>query len=754
MRPSVVVFPRREVRGWDGQGEPGELFPVVELREALERRYPTDAHFACYVVVDADGHPVEAQPRLNKASAPAVEAQDHQILFSALVVDVDDPVAHANGTPARDDWRAEQEDALEAMPEALGSTVGQYDTRGGYRLVWQLSAPVGVDEYLHRLRSVYHHLRAAGVEPDELLDWNRLYRLPRVRRDGVDQDAPLYLRERHVLLRWDASLDVQRRPGVEALVGIERAHLPGQQVPEQIAAERNNTLMRVAGRMRRGGLGEPEILEAIRAVNTARCQPPLDDDEVQAIARSVCRYEPDAEQEAQPDRHLLLGDEVELRDAVARDLEPPGTEPHVYDRAQLWRYDTARGYWTQRERADVINATTRYSGVPVANGRDRGGEPRFRPLKLSANTCGGVVRLFEAARTRTGFFDARQTGLTLRNGFLRVDEDGAQLVPWSPDQRALDQLDVDYTPGAVPQRFLACLRDVWCTESEAEVAGRVELLREWIGAALVGLAPRFAKAVVFVGVGANGKSTVSDVIQSLFPRETVSAIPPQDMDQEYRRAMLAASRLNVVAELPETDILAGEAVKAMISGDTMTARQIMQPVFTFRPRCGHLFSANTLPAVRDNSRGFWRRWLVVPFEREFLERDQIAGLSEQIVASERSEILSWAVDGAVELLRRGQFAPPPGCVAALEAWRHTADVVSAFLADETETETDEARFAKAADLYAEYVKWAEAHGHRKMSSTKFGVRLAHLGVAKTRSSSGMRYGVRFRQQDGLSKAVH
>lgn len=51
----------------------------------------------------------------------------------------------------------------------------------------------------------------------------------------------------------------------------------------------NTTLTSLAGSMRRRGLSESEILAALRAANS-RCQPPLEDEELMQIARSVGSY--------------------------------------------------------------------------------------------------------------------------------------------------------------------------------------------------------------------------------------------------------------------------------------------------------------------------------------------------------------------------------------------------------------------------------------------------------------------------------
>lgn len=64
--------------------------------------------------------------------------------------------------------------------------------------------------------------------------------------------------------------------------------------PTEIAqGSRNESLTRLAGAMRRHGAGEPAITAALRIENMARCKPPLGEDEVIAITRSVMRYAPD-----------------------------------------------------------------------------------------------------------------------------------------------------------------------------------------------------------------------------------------------------------------------------------------------------------------------------------------------------------------------------------------------------------------------------------------------------------------------------
>ena len=56
--------------------------------------------------------------------------------------------------------------------------------------------------------------------------------------------------------------------------------------------QRNDTLTSLAGTMRRRGASEGVILAALQAMNQERCQPPLDNAELVAIAASVSKYAP------------------------------------------------------------------------------------------------------------------------------------------------------------------------------------------------------------------------------------------------------------------------------------------------------------------------------------------------------------------------------------------------------------------------------------------------------------------------------
>ena len=97
---------------------------------------------------------------------------------------------------------------------------------------------------------------------------------------------------------WEVTADLMDVPLADAppwLIALlqekKKEALPSASEP--IAeGQRNATLTRVAGMLRRPGLSQIALEAALMAENEARCKPPLDEKEVKGIARSVARYAP------------------------------------------------------------------------------------------------------------------------------------------------------------------------------------------------------------------------------------------------------------------------------------------------------------------------------------------------------------------------------------------------------------------------------------------------------------------------------
>jgi hypothetical protein len=158
------------------------LVSLMSLGEALRSHFPDDAHTAAYVTTVAR--------RLDNDAMGSVP-----IVMAYLVGDVDDPVAHAQGIPARDEWRADEQTKI-ARLRAEHPGVVTYVTQGGYRIVFRCE-PFEIENkqqkqawwalYLRFVR--YLRLRFDIVADPRCKNFGRLFRLPNVVRDGKPTDG-------------------------------------------------------------------------------------------------------------------------------------------------------------------------------------------------------------------------------------------------------------------------------------------------------------------------------------------------------------------------------------------------------------------------------------------------------------------------------------------------------------------------------------------------------------------------------------
>lgn len=92
--------------------------------------------------------------------------------------------------------------------------------------------------------------------------------------------------------------------------------------------QRNSSLARLAGTMRRVGMTREEILAALSQANQDRCRPPLPLREVERIAASICRYEPDQVAVAVAENHWAQDQQPESAPVDSMPvLQDPGPPP-------------------------------------------------------------------------------------------------------------------------------------------------------------------------------------------------------------------------------------------------------------------------------------------------------------------------------------------------------------------------------------------------------------------------------------------
>lgn len=190
------------------------------------------------------------------------------------------------------------------------------------------------------------------------------------------------------------------------------------------------------------------------------------------------------------------------------------------------------------------------------------------------------------------------------------------------------------------------------------------------------------KAFMFLGGGENGKSVCLGYIQSIIGRDNVRNISLQDIaDDKFMRANLSGASANIFPDLEQNELKHTGKVKAITSNEGIEVQKKHQQAFTLYPFCKLMFSCNRFPKVFDQSQGFFRRWLIVKWERDF-ENDpaRIEYLKEKLEANkeEKNLVFSCLVVIANRLNKVGKFTHSKDWKTIQKEWNENADPIDDF----------------------------------------------------------------------------
>ncbi len=323
------------------------------------------------------------------------------------------------------------------------------------------------------------------------------------------------------------------------------------------------------------------------------------------------------------------------------------------------------------------------------------------------------------------FFRQASVGIACQGDFYQIVGKEISAGKLSPDHR--QRVMLDFKPENTPTPlFNQFLHETFNSNTAGEEKQQIELVQEISGAIMLGLMPRFQKAVMYYDpFGRAGKGTLERCQRGLVPKEFVTAVSPFSWGKDYFVAALAGSRLNVVGELPDNESIPAAMFKTVLGGDLITGRHPTHRPITFTNEAAHLFMSNHFINTRDHSEAFFSRWLIVEFPnsrlRTGLPLDPM--LAERIIEKEMPGIAYWALAGAARLMRNGAFSTSTVHDRLMNQWRHSANSLEEFINEECVL-TSDCQYRRS-EFYGDYVEWCKANGRKAFAKGRVKELLEH-----------------------------
>lgn len=348
-------------------------------------------------------------------------------------------------------------------------------------------------------------------------------------------------------------------------------------------------------------------------------------------------------------------------------------------------------------------------------------------VKIAASAAATAVKRAELLPT------TNHTIIPTSNGYLHIKDREANLLPPEPDLGVTYCLACNYDPSAIPVQFLSFI-----TEALPDADARA-YLQEYAGYTLLPDC-RHQLACWLIGGGENGKSTFAQIMQALHKRPVSMQLDALD---GFNLAGLIGASLVYCDETPVR--IDEQRLKTLVSGDSVQIDRKYRDPIVIRPTAKWIVSGNALPAVSDHSDGFWRRWVIIPFNTKPNTIQPLLG--DIIIEAELSGVLNWAIEGLKRLLQRGKFLPLPSALLdAQKSGKQQSNSVSAWV-DDSEAFTSEGAKISKKSVYHYYSHWCKRNGMKAVSVQKFWERLELLTGDKLESSVK-------RTQDGQIRTVN
>jgi len=243
------------------------------------------------------------------------------------------------------------------------------------------------------------------------------------------------------------------------------------------------------------------------------------------------------------------------------------------------------------------------------------------------------------------------------------------------------------------------------------------LLFEVIGYTLY---PRyvFEKAILVTGAGSNGKSTFLNLLLRILGRNNVSAVSLKRIvdGDKFASIELYHKLGNISSELFQFRVTNTDLFKKLTGGDYIEGQKKFKDPIYFINYAKLINATNELPTVRDQTYGFWRRWVVVEFPHQF---DSDPGFFDRTFTNEEIEgVIAVSIVAFARVLQQKKFDFEDSSADIKEKWERASDSVYAFVKDLIENNKAEYDpkngdlFTGVKEFYQAYGDWCEENDRK------------------------------------------
>jgi P4 family phage/plasmid primase-like protien len=393
--------------------------------------------------------------------------------------------------------------------------------------------------------------------------------------------------------------------------------------------------------------------------------------------------------------------------------------PYLYRDKQGWHSDipklvddllTEYSFKTMRDNEECLI----YEGIYTPLGEVRIREEcesrvpkRFMTTHNVNEVIGHIKRSTYIDRKK---FNLEKWVLNLENGLYDIQT--GELSSHTREFLSTIRIPVSYEPKADCPRVRLFLSEILREKD-------IPVIEEIFGYCLI---PDYTiqRAFLLMGDGANGKSTLLELLKHFLGADNCSSISLQSIEsQRFAVADLFGKLANIYADIPSTKIPHVGLFKMLTGGDTIGAEKKFRDRFSFNNCARLIFSTNIPPKVDEDTLAFWRRWIFINLPNKFQGGKADKQLLRKLTPkSELSGLLNIALRGLKRLLSQSEFSYELTPDEIAEWHQKASDSIYAFVEDICEANS--AAWISKDALYEAFLKYCDKQNIPRIGKESFG----------------------------------
>lgn len=322
------------------------------------------------------------------------------------------------------------------------------------------------------------------------------------------------------------------------------------------------------------------------------------------------------------------------------------------------------------------------------------------------------------------------TRVPFHNGTLIFNDGNVELVDFDKSHHLTYKMPISYDETANAPEFEKFLNRVLPDKDLQKI------IFEFLGSIFLKKI-KHEKILLLYGSGKNGKSVLHDVIHALLGINNITSFSLASLTEHksQSRMHLENKLLNFSSEIGLTKSSDLDMIKKLASMEPIEVKELYSNPYTITNYARLAFNCNVLPKAGENSDGFHRRLIIVPFTQTISDKEMDLELANKIISKELPGIFNMVIAGMKRLFEQGRFTFSQAIIDQSENYRRDINSVLTFVDDQGYIPSSK-RAIPLSLIYQEYRTFCTENGFQSFNRNKFTSQLRDAKFQVTRSTNG------------------